>query len=308
MKGYPTTDDPATPEILKYAVEFEVISEPKKTGLLAFTLAHEGADLVSTKSLEIIRNRLLRWYRTQDEIIEELEDPLPNNVIAISCARANFYVGESCQEFKLAKHIEKPKGSYFTYRKLSECAQITVFNANGIEHMAGICFYPTPHGKPKFLRSNEALAYFALTTHPIFPLRDRRISYKTQNKANHGRFCKSAGRKVLVLIKPADGIPRHQEFNHDTKKYFYELCKECAEDYFTYKWEEPKKAIQMDSEEPKSTDAPSIDTSTVVSKQLPESELPSSPPSEDSVSESLLEEFEHVNITTDSELDVVLVN
>ncbi|CAL2039088.1 unnamed protein product [Caenorhabditis brenneri] len=43
-----------------------------------------------------------------------------------------------------------------------------------------------------------------------------------------------------TFFSKGDGIPRHWEYNHDTYIYKTSLCKECLEDYFTYKWEEPK--------------------------------------------------------------------
>ncbi|CAL2028463.1 unnamed protein product [Caenorhabditis brenneri] len=242
VKGYPLTTSPVIPDILKYQVKYQRMDGKKDRPILALTLAHEGSDLVEPESLEVIRRVMQYWFKEYPELAKYFEKELPRNLLAVSFTHQNFQMGkESCHDFKLANGHEEAENSFYTYRKLSECVQCVYYNENGIEYIAGGCFYPAPHGKPKLLKSNDALMLFATSSQIKYPLCDRRKTSHFVNQKYYGRYCATARKSVIVNFNSSDGIPRHWEYDHVAHKDEMILCKECCEDYFVYKWEEPKK-------------------------------------------------------------------
>ncbi|EGT59668.1 hypothetical protein CAEBREN_07029 [Caenorhabditis brenneri] len=218
------------------------MNDKKGVPRLALTLAHEGADLVEPDSLEVIRKKMLKWFNKYPELSEYFKKPLPRNLIAISFAHVSFQMGkDSCHDFKLANGHKEAENSFYTYRKLSECLQCAYYNENGVEYLAGGCFYPAPHGKPKFLQSNDALLYFVTLSAFAYPLENRKMSYTYRRYKMYGRFCATSGKNVLLDCGLEDRVPYHLEYNHVTNKYECNTCEECCEDYKNYKWEEPKK-------------------------------------------------------------------
>ncbi|EGT35243.1 hypothetical protein CAEBREN_19843 [Caenorhabditis brenneri] len=217
------------------------MNDKKGVPRLALTFAHEGADLVEPDSLEVIRKKMMKWFNKYPELSEYFKKPLPRNLIAISFPHVSFRMGkESCHDFKLANGHKEAENSFYTYRKLSESLQCAYYNEDGVEYLAGGCFYPTPHGKPKFLKSNDALLYFVTLSAIAYPLENRKTSYTFRRYKICGRFCATSGKNVLLDCGLEDGVPYHLEYNHVTHKYECYLCDECSEDYKNFKWEEPK--------------------------------------------------------------------
>ncbi|EGT35210.1 hypothetical protein CAEBREN_08928 [Caenorhabditis brenneri] len=242
IKGYPHTSSPVMPDILKHQVEFRTINDNYGLPILGLTLAHEGADLVEPECLEVIRKRMLSWFKHHSEPAKYFEKELPRNLIAISFAQTNFQMGkESCHDFKLANGYKEAENSFYTYRKLSESVQCVYYNEKGVEYIAGGCFYPAPYGKPKLLESNEALVHYSMACRIPYPLVDRMKSFNFVTQKFYGRYCANAGKSVVVTCASDDGIPRHWEYNHVANKYEINLCKECLKDFYTYEWKEPKK-------------------------------------------------------------------
>ncbi|CAL2028454.1 unnamed protein product [Caenorhabditis brenneri] len=242
IKGYPYTNFPVLPDILKHQVRYETMNDKHGAPRLALTFAHEGADLVEPESLEVIRKKMVKWFNKYPELSEYFKKPLPSNLIAISFPHVSFQMGkESCHDFKLANGHKEAENSFYTYRKLSESLQCAYYDENGVEYLAGGCFYPTPHGKPKFLKSNDALLYFVTLSAFSYPLENRKMSYTFRKYKIYRRFCATSGKNVILDCGIEDGVPYHLKYNHTTNKYECYFCEECCEDYENYQWEEPKK-------------------------------------------------------------------
>ncbi|CAL2028459.1 unnamed protein product [Caenorhabditis brenneri] len=300
VKGYPLTTSPVIPDILKHQVRYETMNDKYGNARLALTLAHEGTDLVEPESLEVIRNKMLKWFNKYPELSEYFKKPLPTNLIALSFNHANFRMGEeSCHDFKLCNGYKEAENSFYTYRKLSESLQCVYYNENGIEYLAGGCFYPAPRGKPTFPESNDALVHFVQATALAYPLGDRMKSYSFVTYKIYGRFCATAGKNVLVDCGLTDGVPSHFEYNHSTKKYGYILCDECCRDYYTYNWKDPKKdtpAAPVAVPEPASVmSIPAAATTT---------DAESSPVTRASSTESLMGGFERIDVSSNVESDI----
>ncbi|CAL2028455.1 unnamed protein product [Caenorhabditis brenneri] len=296
IKGYPLTTSPVVPDILKHQVKFKKLKRGH-IGQVGLTLAREGSDLVKPKSLELIRKKLLGWHEADQSFCKNYNAEFPKNLIAISVAYVNFEVGDSCQEYKLLNDVKQSENGCFTHRKLSECIQCTYYNDMGVEFLAGITFYPAPHGRPQLLKSNDALLYMANCSNISYPLGDRHKSWGMTQRKHYGRFCSVAGKHVLLTCSRNDGVPRHYEYDHVAKKYEYILCNECCRDYYTYKWEEQKK------------DTPAILTSILtVEESVPaptsSNDSQSSAVSRVSSTESLVEDFERIDVSSDVESDI----
>ncbi|CAL2028457.1 unnamed protein product [Caenorhabditis brenneri] len=296
INGYPLTNSPVMPDILKHQVEFKKVKYGP-IDLVGLTFAHAGSDLVKPESLELIRKKMLAWFQRDKSYCRNFSTEFSKNLIAISVAFTNFEVGGSCQEYKLMNDVKPSENGFFTHRKLSECIQCTYYNDMGVEFLAGITFYPAPHGKPKLLRSNNALLYLANCSNIQYPLGDRHKSWGMTQRKHYGRFCSISGKHVLLTCSQDDGVPRHYEFDHVSKKYKRSLCKECCEDFFTYKWEEPKK------------DTPAIPTPIVtVEESVPvavtATDSESSSISRASSTESLIEGFDKIEVSSDVESDI----
>ncbi|CAL2027527.1 unnamed protein product [Caenorhabditis brenneri] len=262
INGYPTTETPFVPDVIRtFKTQFKIMSEKGHLQRFAFTLVPGGSDLVQSESLEMIRQLLLIWFQKNPELLQQLESPLPGNLIAVSVAQASFTVGESCQDFKLRKRFKSGNGTW-SHRQLSECIQCTYYNENNVEFLAGMCLYPAPHGEPMFLESNPCLAGLAWAGSIPYPLSDRRMSYSFIHYKKYGRFCSSAGKYVAVVVGRNDGIPRHMEFDYFMKRNKRVLCKECVQDYQKYKWQEEKN----DAPTPSVATPPSIDEDVEVEK------------------------------------------
>ncbi|CAL2028464.1 unnamed protein product [Caenorhabditis brenneri] len=117
IKGYPLTNSPVIPDILKHQVEFRTINDNYGLPILGLTLAHEGADLVEPECLEVIRKRMFSWFKHHSEPAKYFEKELPRNLIAISFAQTNFQMAPLAianQYFqkmlsRLRREIEKDK-------------------------------------------------------------------------------------------------------------------------------------------------------------------------------------------------------
>ncbi|CAL2028460.1 unnamed protein product [Caenorhabditis brenneri] len=300
INGYPLTTSPVIPDILKHQVEFKKIKMNgfEKVGL---TLAPEGSDLVKPESLELFRKKILAWYPSDPEFCKQLESEFPKNLIAVSIAIFSFEVGESCQEYKLASSVKPFGNGHFTYRKLSECIQCTYFNEDEVEFLAGITFYPAPHGRPQLLKSNNALLYLVFGSVISYPPVDRQKSWFMTKYNQYGRFCSSTGKHVLLKCY-RDGIPRHYEYNHVTHCYKSSLCKECLDEFFTYKWIEPKRDTPAAA-------APVVTVEKPVPAAVTKSEH--SQVSRASSTESITEGFEQVKIDSEdveSDIDAELID
>ncbi|EGT59684.1 hypothetical protein CAEBREN_18032 [Caenorhabditis brenneri] len=285
VKGYPLTTSPVVPDILKHQVEFKKVQRVLLDNV-GFTLAHEGSDLVQSESLEVIRKKLLEWFHVDESFCKNFSTEFPKNLIAISFAHFNFEVGESCQEYKLRDSVKPSENGHFSYRKLSECIQCTYFNENGVEFLAGITFYPAPHGRPQLLKSNDALLYLAICSIIDYPLGHRQKSWGMTQYKQYGRFCSVAGKQVLLRLQ--DGIPLHFDYDHVTNEYRKSLCKECCKDYFTYHWEEPKKDAST-------TAAPVVTVGESIPAAVTATDSESSPVSHASSTESFIEEFDKID-------------
>ncbi|EGT59723.1 hypothetical protein CAEBREN_14426 [Caenorhabditis brenneri] len=305
VKGYPLTTSPVIPDILKYQVEYQRMNGDKDTPILALALAHEGSDLVEPESLEVVRRGMQYWFKEYPELAKYFEKELPRNLLAVSFTHQNFRMGkESCHDFKLANGHKEAENSFYTYRKLSECVQCVYYNENGVEYPAGACFYPTPYGKPKFLESNDALLLFATCCQVAYPLEDRMKSYNFVTYKKYGRYCATAGRSMMVTCDTSDGIPRHWEYKHRAKKFERVLCYECCEDYFKYKWEEPKKDTPA-LVAPAITDGGSVQVPAATNGSEAE------PGSQADSTESLIEGFEKIEMSSEeaeTKIDAKLVD
>ncbi|EGT59744.1 hypothetical protein CAEBREN_03172 [Caenorhabditis brenneri] len=296
IKGYPLTTSPVVPDILKHQVEFKKVKYGS-IDLLGLTFAHEGSDLVKPESLELFRNKLEKWYKSNPKFLEQISSKFPKNLIAISAARPSFDVGESCHEFKLRSQFKPSENSYFTYRKHSECIQCAYYNEDGVEFLAGITFYPAPHGKPQLLKSNDALLYLASGSYIRYPLEDRLKSFLMTEYKQYGRFCSVAGRHVLLTCSRNDRAPRHCEYNHVIKEYEYIFCDECCRDHYTYEWEEPKKDTPA-------TAAPIFTVEESIPAPAAATDAESSPVTRASSTESLMGGFERIDVSSNVESDI----
>ncbi|EGT35154.1 hypothetical protein CAEBREN_22775 [Caenorhabditis brenneri] len=294
INGYPLTISPVVPDILKHQVEFKKWNRDPQD-LVGFTLAHAGSDLVNRESLEMFRKKLLEWLKNDQYFCRNFRTKFPKNLIAISVAFINFELGESCQEYKLMNNVENSGNGHFTYRKLSECIQCTYYNDMGVEFLAGITFYPAPHGKPKILKSNYALLYMANCSHIKYPLGDRHKSWGMTQGKLYGRFCSTARKHVVLTCSQDDGVPRHYEFDHVTKKYKRSLCKECCEEFFTYKWEEPEKDTPAN---------PVVIVEESIPAAVTVTDSESSAVSLANSTESLAESFERIDVSSDVESNI----
>ncbi|CAL2028458.1 unnamed protein product [Caenorhabditis brenneri] len=295
INGYPLTNSPVIPDILKHQVEFKKLRRGPQD-LVGFSLAHAGSDLVKLECLELFRKNMLGWLRSDQSFCENFNAEFPKNLIAISVARLNFEVGESCQEYKLMNGVEPSGNGHFTYRKLSECIQCTYYNEDGIEFLAGLTFYPAPHGRAQLLKSNDALLRLTSNSVIDYPIGDRQSCWSMTQRRQYGRFCSVAGKHILLECLE-DGVPRHREYNHVTKEYRLSLCKECCEDFFCYKWEETKKDTPA-------TAAPVGTVEELIPAPAAVTDSESSPVSRASSTESIVGGFERIDVSSEVESDI----
>ncbi|CAL2028461.1 unnamed protein product [Caenorhabditis brenneri] len=302
IKGYPLTNSPVIPDILKHQVEFKKVKYGS-TDLVGFTFAHEGSNLVQYESLKLFRKKLAYWYPDNAKFQKQINSEFTKNLIAISVSFFNFDVGESCHDFKLDKQFKPSENSFLTYRKHSECIQCAYYNENGVEYLAGITFYPAPHGKPKLLRSNNVLLAIASNSAIVYPHGDRRFQWsKTEKMKQYGRFCSTAGKHVLLKFSPDDGVPRHLGYNHVTNKFEKSFCIECLKEF--YKWEEPKKDISATSATGIASAAAAVTYEDSVSVTVTSTDFESSAVSHANSTESLLDGFERIDVSSDVESDI----
>lgn len=248
-EGYPITRTPYTPPIMELATDSKTFTSMNAT--LQLTFAAEGSDLVKSKSLEMIRHKLLAFYKPVKGLRKEVESPFPNNVIAVSFSTHNFQVGEKCNEFKPFPSCKTLSDGFFTYQQLSENLQATYYNEDDVQYLAGFCYFPVAHGMPKLLRLDSKSFSVTVLGLDYFPPADRRTLKSYSKQKGYGRYCKRAGKRVTVDF--STGVIRHMEVDFPRNLYKYTECKECAEDHKAYKWEEPKKVFKA---APQKIDAP----------------------------------------------------
>ncbi|EFO83810.1 hypothetical protein CRE_14196 [Caenorhabditis remanei] len=245
-KGYPITSKPREPHFMHLAEDkqlFTLYEHPEP--MLKLTYAAVGTDVANAESLEMIRKKLLSWFNKYPEIQKEIENPFPNNTLAVSFSQMNFQIGDGPQEFRQFDSFAVSPTAYYTYQKLSDSLHRTLYNENGIEYLAGITFYPAPQGSPKFLNTNGFLYNWIQCSAEYYPQCDRKITPQYTKFNQYGRYCNEAGKRVLVKFNPAYDTVCHTEFNHRKNKYVLTPCAECKADHTDYKWIEPKKEVSV---------------------------------------------------------------
>ncbi|EGT59686.1 hypothetical protein CAEBREN_05015 [Caenorhabditis brenneri] len=307
-KGYPLTTSPVIPDILKHEAGHNYANVNGPIEGIRVTYAQDGLDLVKPESVEMIKKWIAWWCCWEYEMFyKQFKDAFSCNIIAVSIPIAPFTVGSSCHSFD--------GGSNYGYRKLSESIQCTYHIENGIEYLAGICFYPAPHGSPKLLKSNEALMDIAKQSAIFFPAKDRRKAPEYITSKCYGRYCSTAGKHSLIVFNSEDcedGVPRHKDFDHEKKVYKTWLCKECLEDFYTYDRKDeivPKKEVKavtsyttISGTPPKSLHKSSTSTSVVAPKPVEKvtpAPVVAKPVKRVCSTENLLKEFEKIDMITE---------
>ncbi|EGT35238.1 hypothetical protein CAEBREN_10088 [Caenorhabditis brenneri] len=228
-KGYPETFEPYVPQLFTQAKSADSIES--KTTMLKIFYAGESLDLVNKRSLDMIREKMLDVFTEIDEIRKVVREmTFPANVVAVSFSMHGFKIGGSCTDF--VPFSKGHKDAVLTYQQISANAQATYYHDGGNAFLAGICMYPVPHGWPKFFDLEWELIYLTWLRGEPFPLGERKAGINfIENKA-YGRFCETAGRRVIVDF---NNWTRHREFNFKTLDYKYVECPECAWDFREYK-------------------------------------------------------------------------
>ncbi|EGT35192.1 hypothetical protein CAEBREN_08240 [Caenorhabditis brenneri] len=242
-QGYPITRTPYVPPILDLVVDTKTLQEYDV--MLKLFLAKDGSDLVKTKSLEFIRQRLMNYFINYPAIHQGLkESPFPCNTIAVTFTTLNFHVGDTCTEFIPTEG--KWESGYFTHQRLSENLQSTHLNLNGRQYLAGLCYYPVVHGMPKMINLNRNLINQAIGGVEVYPSEDRTLAIAYDKYHVYGRYCETAGRRVVVNFADETRGVCHQEIDYTKKNaYKFTQCEECAEEKKTYKWVPPRKVATV---------------------------------------------------------------
>ncbi|EGT59669.1 hypothetical protein CAEBREN_20742 [Caenorhabditis brenneri] len=242
-QGYPITRTPYVPPILDLVVDTKTLQEYDV--MLKLFLAKDGSDLVKTKSLEFIRQRLMNYFINYPAIHQGLkESPFPCNTIAVTFTTLNFHVGDTCTEFIPTEG--KWESGYFTHQRLSENLQSTHLNLDGRQYLAGLCYYPVVHGMPKMINLNRNLINQAIGGVEVYPSADRTLALAYDKYHVYGRYCETAGKRVLVNFADENRGVCHQEIDYTKKNASkFTRCEECAEEKKTYKWVPPRKVATV---------------------------------------------------------------
>uniref|UniRef100_A0A1I7TBM6 Piwi domain-containing protein n=1 Tax=Caenorhabditis tropicalis TaxID=1561998 RepID=A0A1I7TBM6_9PELO len=232
IKGYPKTDAPYLPDILAKIVASEKIKTTNGRPVFGFKTATKGAVLANPLCLEMIEGRLLGWFKQVSAVKEYLDhNPLPRNTVAVSMALNNFKLGPDCNDFWPGELKELPAGAYFVYQKLSENLQATFYNDNGVEFLAGLCYYPETGGHPELVENDRALIYLALASADYWPRKKREKCRTFKHQQKYGRYCTKAGRRVVVEADSQYGVGRHFDYDHLEMKFVHVSCDECLKDF-----------------------------------------------------------------------------
>ncbi|CAL2028465.1 unnamed protein product [Caenorhabditis brenneri] len=228
-RGCPETSEPYVPPLFMLAKSSDLIES--STAMLKIFYAGEGLDLVNRRSLNMIRKMMLNFFSKIDEIRKVVDEmTFPSNVVAVSFSMHGFKIGESCTDF--VPFSKGHKDAILTYQRISANAQATYYHDGGNTFLAGICMYPVAHGNPKFFDLEWGLIYLTWLRGEPFPLGERKAGINfIENKA-YGRFCETAGQRVIVDF---NNWTRHLNLDFKTLKYKYAECPECARDFREYK-------------------------------------------------------------------------
>ena len=90
-KGYPITSKPREPHFMHLAEDKQLFTLSKHPEpMLKLTYAAVGTDVANAESLEMIRKKLLSWFNKYPEVQKEIENPFPNNTLAVSFSQMNL--------------------------------------------------------------------------------------------------------------------------------------------------------------------------------------------------------------------------
>ncbi|PIC54865.1 hypothetical protein B9Z55_003943 [Caenorhabditis nigoni] len=236
--GYPVASIPYCPKILAQGTYKRILFNAQNAPKVLLIMAPDGAELVDPKSLAFIQEQLRNAYQEQPTLMQHLEDPFPRNTIAVSFPMFNFSVESSFHEFWPVNKTEIPENAYLTYQLQSENLQLTYYNENKIQYLAGVTFFPVLNGKAKCIENDRAAFRIATGITEPYPLQDRNLWLKKIRQHIYGRYCSVAGKRILIDCE--DVYVRHWDFNHITREWFKEACEECLVDSLTYKFVDPK--------------------------------------------------------------------
>lgn len=256
-RGYPVTYTPYMPDsFTKTPNKFKIMKSVKGYPKVGFTLAPQGSDPMSSKSLEMIRKKLMTWLNGSDEF----KEPLPDRLLAVSFAENNFQVGNSFYDFLPFPEFGVSTSAFFTYKRLTENLQLTFYNFNGMDFLAGYCYFIVPKGKPENLESDRASLYLAQMSAEPYPLQNRKNSVNFVMCKKYGRFCNKAGKRVVVDCSGKnDKLRPHYDYDHCSEQYYLTPCKECSQDSISYIWkEEHSSRISFSSPQQHSSPAPAL--------------------------------------------------
>uniref|UniRef100_A0A1I7TBM7 DUF3825 domain-containing protein n=1 Tax=Caenorhabditis tropicalis TaxID=1561998 RepID=A0A1I7TBM7_9PELO len=233
-EGYKMTQIPVFPKVMENTESFKVMAGSNGDRMLGLTLDNESNSRVCYESLEFIRKWLKGWFVSYDEMLAQLEEPFPENTIAVSFGAKSFQIGNSCAEFYENKRTQ---GS-FSYQKISPNVMVTYFNKDDINFLAGFTYFPVLRDAARCFGNDRAALYMAIPSIESFPLRDRAKTIEL-NKA-YGRYCSVAKKRVVVEAKGK--YPMHLEYDALYGTFSYIMCEECLVDSVTYKWKDPSEA------------------------------------------------------------------
>ncbi|EGT59739.1 hypothetical protein CAEBREN_04379 [Caenorhabditis brenneri] len=252
-EGYETHDKPYIPKIIKHSFvelkKFKSDHNVPKVGI-----AYGALDVKMDKtSLKNIENFLVGYLNENfSSVANSIRNMFKENTIAVAIAETNFEVGDVVGEFKV---IDAPKpfrnslfnaykrkpsndATFFTYRRISPNVQATYLNEGGKEFLAGIVYYPELH--ERYSSSDIQLIYQEQAMSDFYPYADKRNNH--DDNAVYGRYCKSAGRKLLV--KPykdkKEKWPCHKIYDLEKDEWIFEECKECRDDYDEFETDDEK--------------------------------------------------------------------
>ncbi|EFO83811.1 hypothetical protein CRE_14195 [Caenorhabditis remanei] len=237
------TSYPIIPKLLETtSTTFQVLVSPMRHKL-GFTYASEGSKLANFKSLELIRRSLLKWETYYPEFLTQLQNPFPRNTVAITLCKPNFGIGNSCQEIYLVEkdspELIETQSDAFSYQQLTENVHATYFNQDGIQFLAGLCYYPFSSNS-KSLKNDETAIFLALAAAEPYPLSNRNTSENRIHYNVYGRYCSKAGKRVAVHCKDyIFHIEAETESRRNSQLFKYVSCEECSEEAMNYKWEDP---------------------------------------------------------------------
>ncbi|CAL2028443.1 unnamed protein product [Caenorhabditis brenneri] len=252
-EGYETHTKSYIPKIIRHSFvelkKFKSEHNVPKVGI-----AYGAVDVKMDKtSLRNIENFLVGYLNENfASVTNSIRNEFKENTIAVAIAETNFEVGDVVGEFKV---IDSPKpfknspfeaykrktpsnATFFTYRRISPNVQATYLNEGGKEFLAGIVYYPEVH--ERYSSSDIQLIYQEQAMSDFYPYADKRNNH--DENAVYGRYCGSAGRKLLV--KPykdkKEKWPRHKIYDLKKEEWIFEECKECRDDYEEFKPDDEK--------------------------------------------------------------------